>query len=450
MSDLDSLPDSGPDANACAEYNRLSRRRFITWSGAATAAAITTPLWFPRVTFASFPSTRDVIVTVFLRGAADGLTLCVPFGDAGYYANRPSTNLTINPGIGVPAPGEPNGCIDLDGYFGLPPGMASLYPIYQAQHLAIVHATGSADSSRSHFDAQKYMEIGKPADPYLFTGWLGRHVASVNPADPTAAVRAIGIGYQLPLTLAGSLKGVPVPDLATYNLTGSSSTRTARLAGISGQYAAQLDPVKTASLNTLNTINAMTTVGAGSYTPPTTNFAYPATTGTGASGFAKALKQTAALIRADIGVEAVAIDKSGWDTHSAQGVVVGTMNSVMMDLANSIRAFYEDVIINGNKNVTLVVMSEFGRRVAQNASLGTDHGHGNVMLVIGKKINGGQVKTIWPGLGSGQLYQNLDLNVTIDFRDILAEIVSKRLENTNLAAVFPGYTPTLRNIAVAG
>jgi uncharacterized protein (DUF1501 family) len=121
-----------------------------------------------------------------------------------------------------------------------------------------------------------------------------------------------------------------------------------------------------------------------------------------------------------------------------------------MDLANSIRAFYEDVIINGNKNVTLVVMSEFGRRVAQNASLGTDHGHGNVMLVIGKKINGGQVKTIWPGLGSGQLYQNLDLNVTIDFRDILAEIVSKRLENTNLAAVFPGYTPTLRNIAVAG
>ncbi len=436
-------------SNACDEYNRLSRRQFVLWSGAASAAAVTAPAWMPRVVFARDFTTRDVIVSIFLRGAADGLTLCVPYGDASYYVNRPSANAAT-PGIGVPPPGDVNGCTDLNGFFGLPPAMAVLAPIYTAGHLAIVHASGSTDSSRSHFDAQKYMEVGKPADQTIFTGWLGRHVASVNPADPTATVRAIGIGYQLQLQLVGASKGVPVPDLSNYQLQGSSTTRTARQNWLNATYAGVPNPVKTAAANTAATIAAMATVGAGSYVPPSGTFPYPPTSGTGASSFSKALKQTAALIRANIGVEAVAIDKSNWDTHSAQGVVAGSMALTMADLANSIRAFYEDVIINGNKNVTIVIMSEFGRRVAQNASLGTDHGHGNAMFVIGKKINGGQVYGTWPGLGPGQLYQNLDLQVTTDFRDILAEIVQDRLENSNLATVFPGYTPTFRNICVAG
>ncbi len=438
------------DPNACQEYNQLSRRQFVLWSGAATAAAVTMPAWMPRVVFARDFVTRDVIVSIFLRGAADGLTLCVPYGDPGYYVNRPSVN-NASPGLGVPPPNTANGCTDLNGFFGLAPAMANLAPIYAAGHLAIVHATGSTDSSRSHFDAQKYMEIGKPADQTLFTGWLGRHIASVSPADATAAVRAIGIGYQLPLTLQGGVKGVPVPDLANYQLQGASGTRTARQNWLNSAYGITQNPVRAAATNTAATITTMATVGAGSYVPPTNTFPYPATTGTGASSFSKALKQTAALIRANVGVEAVAIDKSGWDTHSAQGVIgAGSMAVTMADLANSLRAFYEDVIISGNKNVTVVVMSEFGRRVAQNASLGTDHGHGNCMFVIGKKINGGQVISNWPGLSAGQLYQNLDLNVTIDFRDILAEIVQDRLENVNLATVFPGYTPTFRNIAVAG
>ncbi len=437
------------ESRGCDEYNRLSRRQFVLWSGAATAAAVTAPAWMPRVAFARDFTTRDVIVSIFLRGAADGLTLCVPFGDPAYYTNRPSVNAST-PGIGVPMPGDPNGCTNLNGYFGLPPAMASLAPIYIAGHLAIVHASGSTDSSRSHFDAQKYMEVGKPADQTIFTGWLGRHVASVNPADPTAAVRAIGIGYQLQLQLVGASKGVPVPDLANYQLQGSSSTRTARQNWLNTTYAGVANPVKNAATNTAATIAAMAAVGAGSYVPPSNTFPYPATTGTNASSFSKALKQTAALIRGNIGVEAVAIDKGGWDTHSAQGVVAGSMAGTMQDLANSIRAFYEDVIIQGNNNVTIVIMSEFGRRVAQNASLGTDHGHGNAMFVIGKKINGGQVYGTWPGLGAGQLYQNLDLQVTTDFRDILAEIVQDRLENSNLSTVFPGYTPTFRNICVAG
>ncbi len=437
-------------SHACDEYNRLSRRQFVLWSGAATAAAITAPAWMPRVVFARDFTTRDVIVTIFLRGAADGLTLCVPYGDAAYYTNRPLATATVNPGLGVPPPGSASGCTDLNGFFGLPPGMAALAPLYTAGHLAIVHASGSTDSSRSHFDAQKYMEVGKPADQSIFTGWLGRHIASVSPADPSAAVRAIGIGYQLQLALAGSIKGVPVPDLANYQLQGSSTTRTARQNWLNSAYASVPNPVKAAAANTAATITAMTTVGAATYVPPAGTFAYPPTTGNGASSFSKAMKQTAALIRANIGVEAVAIDKSGWDTHSAQGVLTGSMALTMADLANTLRAFYEDVIINGNKNVTVVVMSEFGRRVAQNASIGTDHGHGNAMFVIGRKINGGQMYGTWPGLGAGQLYQNLDLQVTTDFRDILAEIVQDRLENANLATVFPGYTPTFRNICTSG
>lgn len=437
MSDQPLMSDSGPDCHACSEYNALSRRQFLSWSGAAAAAAATVPAWMPRVAFARDFSTRDVIVSIYLRGGADGLTMCVPYAEPAYYTARPT--------IAVAPPGAPSGCTDLNGFFGLPPALAALHPLYQAGHMAIVHATGSTDSTRSHFDAQRFMEVGKPADPTIFTGWLGRHIATVAPADPTAPVRAIGVAYQLQQTLRGAPKGVPVPDLTNYVLRGSSTTRAARTNWLDSVYDTVADPVKAASNNTIATINTLAAVNAAAYTPLGT-YPYPPTSGTGSSALSKALKQTAALIAADVGVEAVAIDKSGWDTHSAQGSVTGTMAGHMADLANSLRAFYEDVIIARNKNVTIVIMSEFGRRVQENGSQGLDHGHGNCMFLIGRKIAGGQVITQWPGLSS--LYQNLDLNITIDFRDILAEICAKRLENTNLASVFPGYTPTFRNVAL--
>ena len=189
MSDFTAPPT--PECNGCDEYKRLSRRSFMAMSG-ATAAALTIPAWMPRVSFAADFSHRDVIVSIFLRGAADGLTLCVPYGDAGYYAARPH--------LGVLPPGSTNGCTDLNGFFGFPPAMSPLAAPYLAGHLAVVHATGSTDSSRSHFDAQKYMELGKPNDASIFTGWLGRHIATVNPAVAAATVRAIGIGYQLQLS----------------------------------------------------------------------------------------------------------------------------------------------------------------------------------------------------------------------------------------------------------
>jgi uncharacterized protein (DUF1501 family) len=420
------------DCHACNEYNQLSRRRFLAWSGAASAAAALAPAWLPRITFArDYISGRDVIVSIYLRGGCDGLSMCPPFGDPAYYTLRPTLAV-------LPPDATTNPAIDLNGYFGLPPAMAALLEPYQAGRLLVIHATGSTDSSRSHFDAQRYMEVGKPGDSTLFTGWLGRHLLTANPADPTAPVRSIGIGYQLQTQLLGGPKSLPVPDLNSYGMTGPSSTRPARLSYLNSIYSGVLDPVRSAALNTYNTVALLNSVGFATYAP-----AGGAVYGT--STLHKQLKSTAALIKADVGVEAVAIDKSGWDTHSAQGVFVGTMANNMTDLATGLLAFYRDVIAQG-QNVTVVIMSEFGRRAAENASFGTDHGHGNVMFAMGNHIAGGRVLTQWPTLGS--LYQNLDLQVTIDFRDILAEIVQNRLANLNLPAVFPGYTPTLRGVTL--
>lgn len=420
------------DCHGCAEYNTMSRRRFLGWSSAAGIAALAAPAWLPRVAFAKSHITgRDVIVSIYLRGAADGLSLVPPFGDPAYYTLRPNLAI-LPPDAGV------NPAIDLDGYFGLAPAMQPLLEAYMGGDLAVVHACGSTDPSRSHFDAQRFMEVGKPADPTIFTGWLGRHLISANPADPTAVARAIGVGYQLQQTLQGGPKSLPIPDLGSYGLTGPSSSRTARLSYLNNAYAMVGDPLRSSGLNTFSTISVLSAINFSGYVPE--NGATYTT-----SSFQKALKSTAALIKADVGVEAVAIDRGGWDTHSAQGVIAGTMATVMTDLATGLRAFHRDVIQQGH-NVTVVVMSEFGRRAAENASLGTDHGHGNVMFVLGQNINGGQVYGTWPTLGS--LYQNLDLQVTTDFRHVLAEIVMRRLGNANMAAVFPGFNPSFLGLAV--
>lgn len=420
------------DCHACTEYNQLSRRRFLAMSGAAGAAAMALPAWMPRVAFAkNYISGRDIVVSIYLRGGCDGLTMVAPFGDAAYYAQRPT--------LAVPPPdATANAAVNLDGYFGLAPAMSAMHEAYAGGDLLIVHATGSTDSTRSHFDAQRFMELGKPRDPTLFTGWLGRHLITANPADPTAVARAIGIGYQLQTSLKGGPLSLPIPDMTTYGLSGSSTSRAARLEYLRAAYAGVHEPLRSSGANTNATIAALGAINFNGYVPQ--NGAVYST-----SSFQRALKSTAALIKADIGVEAVAIDRGGWDTHSAQGNFVGTMANNMSDLATGLQAFHRDVIQQG-WNVTVVIMSEFGRRVAENGSLGSDHGHGNVMFLLGSQIDGGRVLTQWPTLSS--LYQNLDLHVTIDFRDILAEVVQRRLNNSALDAVFPGYTPTFRGVTV--
>jgi len=427
------MPDLSNDPCACHEYNTLTRRRFLR-RGTAAAMAIATPAWLPRVAYAqSDNSSRDVIVCIFLRGGMDGLTVVPPYGENAYY--------TLRPNLAIPRPdsASTNRALDLNGFFGFAPAMGGLLPAYLAGHLLIVHATGSIDPTRSHFDAQHYMEIGMPGSSSLDTGWLGRHLASRPPMKPSAPLRALAMTFGLTETLAGAPQTLPIPDPANFGLNGTTATRTQRLSWLNTAYAAETDPLRAAALNTQQTINTLSALNINGY-QPAGGAVYPNTS------IARALRSTAALIRGDIGVEAVQVDYSGWDTHSAQGPLTGGMATTMRNLADAVAAFHADLDgANVLRRVTLVAMSEFGRKAQENGSQGTDHGHGNCLLVLGGGTNGGQVLADWPGMAGGQLYQNQDLQITIDHRDILWEIVTKRLGNLNLDYVFPNFSPTNRN-----
>lgn len=448
---------------ACPEYNALSRRRFLQAS-AGTAAAVAATSWLPRISLAQShrSGARDVAVTIFLRGAADCLTMVAPYNDVNYQNARPTLRVAapddaIAPveqrGIAINNAITPGGTA-----FCLAPALAPLAPIYNTdQKLLIVHATGSTNGTRSHFDGQRFMEIGKPGDNALFTGWLGRHLMSVAPPmGANGLLRAIGIADGLQRALVSGPLTLPIPNPANYTLTGTSGTVNQRKQALLDMYGLTIDPVKGAAQTAIDTINLLAAIGFASYTP-TGGAVYPST-GVGAS-FGNALKSTAAMIKQQIGLEAVAIDLGGWDNHTNQRPFQGTntnntMYGYMDALAKGLAAFYTDLTTApGAPGFIVTVMSEFGRRLAQSGTLGsgeegTDHGHGTAMFVMGPAVNGGRVLTNWPGLGPGQLFQNIDLNVTIDYRHILAEIVANRLGNTNLAQVFPGFTPQFQGVLV--
>jgi len=419
----------------CAEYLELSRRGFIGASGGLVLAAAGLPAWLPNVTYAQDACTdRDIIVNIFLRGAADGFTLCVPHTEDDYYNARPT--------LAVPRPdsSDPNKAIDLDGTFGFPPMLAPLIPAYQAGQLLLVHACGSTDPSRSHFDAMRFMEVGKPADPAVSTGWLGRHLATSAPLSPSAILRAVGIDIALQQSLRSAPLSLPIANLDYFGLTGAVSSLAARKQALNDMYALVDDPVRTAALNSHLTSDLLAQIDFAGYQPaggavyPDDNFGY-------------SLKSTAALIKSDVGVEAVAVDIGGWDTHISQGLAPGgAIHTLATMLGSGLAAFHADMFSGPTRNITVLVMSEFGRRLLENGSFGSDHGHGNVMFVMGNNITGGRVLTNWPGLAPGNLFEGRDLEVTIDFRDILAEVVSQRLLNNNLSFVFPDYTPTFRGV----
>ncbi|MCC6425900.1 MAG: DUF1501 domain-containing protein [Phycisphaerales bacterium] len=431
----------GHSSCACREYNELSRRSFLS-VGAGTLLASSVPAWLPRVAIASSErSERQVIVSIFLRGGADGLTLCVPHGDPLYYA---ASGPTARPTIAIAPPGLPNGCTNLDGMFGLPPAMASLSEAYQNGHLAVVHAAGLTDTSRSHFDAMKFMEVGALGNPSLFTGWLGRHLAQTDPILPGSLLRGISLGsYAVPTTMNGGPSTTPVPDVLSYGLAGNPKTAVQRQASLREMYESTPAILKNAAKVTNDTIALLDAIDFEHYQPGG-GAVYPETL------FGKSLKASAALIKAQVGVEAVCVDRGDWDTHSNAQPVTGGLAANMADLANGLTAFYRD-IFSFSTNIVVVVMSEFGRRAGENASHGTDHGHGNAMFVMGGRVNGGHVYSRdlngnpgWVGLGD--LYEDLDVHITTDYRDILAEIVQKCLDDPQLDKVFPGWTPQFQGI----
>ncbi|MEP6733635.1 MAG: DUF1501 domain-containing protein [bacterium] len=431
--------DNHDDECGCTEYRELSRRQFVgVAAGGSAAAAVSAyfPAWLPKVVLAeSYASTRDVILSVFMRGGADGLSLCVPFGDPAYYTGRST--------IAIPRPDAAGAVttkgIALDNFFAFPQAMAGLMTAYSATDLLIVHATGQLNTSRSHFDAQRYMEVGKPNDPSLVTGWLGRHLASAPPVRSNAPLRALGLSSGLQKTLVGAPKTLPIANPATFALAGAANTSAARLAFLQNDYGTASEPIHSAALDASNTVALLKTVGFATY-QPANGAVYPT------SSFGNALKSVAALIKADIGIEAAQVDIGGWDTHSGQDPIAGSMYRTMQDFSNSLAAFYLDVISTATTNgVTAVAISEFGRNARENGSNGTDHGRGTTMFAMGKNIAGGRVMVNnWPGLAQANLENGQDLKVTIDYRDILAEIVQNRLGNTNLGVVFPSWTPTMR------
>ncbi len=414
----------------CTEYNELSRRNFLGdgRKAAAAAAAMLATAWVPKVVLArDHDSARDTLVNVFLRGGADGLNLVVPHGDPDYLGARPTENVPVNQT-------EP-----LDTFFGLPRAMAPLNQFYAVNDLLIVHATGSTDPTRSHFDAQKYLEYGVPGfrDPSVVTGWLGRHLATTKGTGP---LRAVALSSTLPRALAGGPQTLPIRDLNRFDLDGRTSTLLDRRQIISNAYEADRSVIGVGGLNTFDTIDLLDRIDARSY-QPTVN--YPTTS------FARSLQSAAALIKADVGVEAIEVDLGGWDTHSTQGTVGGRFETNMATLAQGLAAFYGDLYATHRNKVTILVHSEFGRRVEENGSNGTDHGHGGCIFVMGGNVNGGRVLTQWPGLSLQTRWQGYDLDVTIDYRDLFAEIVDKRLGNgASLASVFPRHTPNYHNICV--
>lgn len=450
----------------CAEYEALERRQFLSlgWRVGALAAA-SAPMWLPKLAFATGEppaASPDLLVVVFLRGGADGLTLCAPFGDANYAAARPI--LAVPP----PDSSEERKAIDLNGFFGLPPALAPLKPIYDAGHLAIVHAVGNPLGVRSHFFDQDQVEISIPNFNGGSTGWLSRHLLSR--ATAPDQIRAVSTGFSLARSIAGAPASVALPSDNGYGLIGRADTAMERrtllrdaytragapLANYAGQILTALEIMGSQSRSD-STVSADSVIqselfDAGFFSEPLAsvrsdvNPTEPIPLGMYPNnGWGRALQSVARLAKAEIGLEAATIDLTGWDTHAGQGTLDGSLNNLMSNLALGIEAFYNDMQSRLG-STTMIVMSEFGRRVAANASAGCDHGRGGVMFVIGGNVNGRNVFTDWPGLHPDQLEDHLDLRITTDYRDVLGEILVKRAGSTALPIVFPGYNPVFRGI----
>jgi uncharacterized protein (DUF1501 family) len=411
-----------------------SRRVFLKGSALAMFGVGSMPVWLSRSLYAADDSAavrKKILVAIFQRGAVDGLNMVIPFGEPRYYALRPS--------IAIPKPdGTPASALDLDGFFGLHPALAPLKPMFDARHLAIVDAVGSPDPSRSHFDAQDYMESGTPGFHGATDGWLNRAL----PKEPGAPspLRAVSLGDTLARTLRGPNDAVAIRSLNDFQVHDARGAAT-----FESMYENSLDTkLHATAKETFNAVKMMQSIQKQTYVP-----ANGASYGTG--GFGKSLQQIAQLIKANVGVEVAFADIGGWDTHVNETGGQPTNGQLANNLAQfgqALAAFYQD-LGDRMEDVTLVTMSEFGRTVKENGDRGTDHGHANVMFVLGGDVRGGKVYGDWPGLQEEQLYDGRDLALTTDFRDVLSELVARHLGNSNLKSVFPGYeNPKFRGLLV--
>lgn len=371
---------------------------------------------------------HDTLVVVFLRGAADGLTLVTPHTDADYYKARPLI------GINRPDQGAADSRTrDLDGRFGFHPALDPILPFFKDGTLGVVHACGSDDQTRSHFEAQDLMEHGLSATGRdgVGGGWLGRHLRARPGPQPTA-LSAVALGPSMPESLRGAPAAAAIQSFDEFQITPRKAHSDRIGAALQALYGGTDDPVVRAGRETLSVLDTIEGLRGKKYAPKH-DALYPGT------ALGRGMEEVARLIRAEVGLEVATIDVGGWDTHFVQGTTGGAIGGRISELAGGIGAFLTD-LKDRRDHVTVVVMTEFGRRVAENSSFGTDHGRGGVMLLAGGGIQGGKVHGEWPGLKPDQLEDGLDLRVTTDYRTVLGEILTKRCGQKKLRDVFPGFT----------
>ncbi len=375
----------------------MNRRFFIKSGGVALASfglLNTAPSFLQRTVFAQTRERltggkRKTLIAIFQRGAVDGLNMVVPFGEHAYYDLRPSIAIT------KPAAGNAEAAVNLDGFFGLHPSLAPFKSLWDSKRLAIVHAAGSPDNTRSHFDAQDYMESATPGVKSTPDGWLNRYLQSKRDPD-NSLFRAVSMTQTTPRVMQGKAPTLAISNLADFTIRAGQNS-----ASVQGGFEAR--------------------------TP-----------------FGNSLLQIAQLIKAGVGLEIAFTDIGGWDTHVNEGNARGQLGNLLQQFSNGISALYTDL---GQRmdDVVILTMSEFGRTVKENGNRGTDHGHANAMFVVGNGVRGGKVYGEWPGLKNEQLYEGRDLALTTDFRDVFAEVAKKHLGTPNVQQVFPGYAASEKN-----
>jgi uncharacterized protein (DUF1501 family) len=400
----------------------LSRRVFLKHSGFALVSLGFAPSFLTRTAYAQGRSGRPKqLIAIFQRGAVDGLSVIVPFGEAEYYRARPS--------IAIARPGSStDAAVDLDGFFGFNPRLSPLKPFWDQHALAIVHACGSPDATRSHFDAQDYMETATPGVKTTADGWLNRYL-QVRKTEHDAAFRAVALTPQMPRMLQGAAPAIAMNQIAQFDIRAGQTNAGTTFESL---YAEAKDRVLGgAGRDAFDAMKMLKRADPSKYEPEN-GAEYPRTP------FGQALKQIAQLVKADVGLEIAFADAGGWDTHINQGSSQGQLANRLDDFARGITALVTDL---GDRMADTVVltMSEFGRAVNENGNRGTDHGHGNAMMAIGGGVRGGKVYGRWPGLTPDRRYEGRDLAVTTDFRDVFGEIVVRHLGVQDAGPIFPGY-----------
>ena len=413
----------------------MQRRVFVKSGALALVTMGLSPRFLRRTAFGmELPGAAKgkTLICLFQRGAADALNVVVPHGETSYYSLRPR--------IAIPRPsarpGSGQGAIDLDGFFGLHPSLQPLKPLWDRGLLAPIHAVGSPSTTRSHFDAQDYMESGTPDVKSTPDGWLNRYLATKGTCEECASggvrrspFQAVAMTDQTPRILEGAAPAVAMTSLEAF---------TVRAGGTSAEEIEALyrtgssDVVHASGSEMFDAVKMLRAANPQRYQPEN-GADYPR------SQFGQRLREIAQLIKADVGMEIAFADVGGWDTHVNQGAATGQLANRLTDFAQSIAALVTD-LGDRMENVVILTMSEFGRMARENGNGGTDHGHAGAMFVIGGSVKGRKVHGKWPGLAPEQLYEGRDLALTTDFRAVFSEIASKHLGAAKLDAVFPGYS----------